>query len=88
MQEFVRRGVQCGMRYSSVGTVWVREGRGERESGVAMGSGRRWCGVENDWSLGGERRGWREIRITYLGFHCAGTWLLGEREGSFGQGSY
>ena len=24
--------------------------------------------------------GWRKIGVTYLGFHCAGAWLLGERE--------
>ena len=38
LHEFVRRGVQCGMRYSNVGTIWVREERGEWESGVTMGS--------------------------------------------------
>ena len=25
LHEFMRRGVQCGMRYSKVGTVWIRD---------------------------------------------------------------
>ena len=83
LHEFVRRGVQYGMRNSNVGTIWVRE-----ESRVSVGRGRRWYGVEGEWSLCGEERGWREIGVTYLGLRCAGSWLLGERKGSFGWGSH
>ena len=53
LHEFVRRGIQCGIRKSSVGTVWVREGRGERESGVRMGS------REEVWSRERLGSGWR-----------------------------
>ena len=38
LQEFVRRGVQCSMRYSNVGTIWVREERRVWESRVSVGS--------------------------------------------------
>ena len=39
LHEFVRRGVQCGMRNSNVGTIWVREERRVWESRVSVGAG-------------------------------------------------
>ena len=88
LHEFVRRYVQCGMRKSNVGTIWVREERRVWESRVSVGAGEEVIWVEDEWSLCGERRSWREIGVTYLGLRCAGSWLLGERKGSFGWGSH
>ena len=39
LHEFVRRGVQCGMRYSNVGTICMREERGMDGDKVSVGAG-------------------------------------------------
>ena len=39
LHEFVRRGVQGGMRYANVGTIWVSEERRVWESRVSVGAG-------------------------------------------------
>ena len=51
LHEFVRRGVQCGMRYSNVGTICMREERG-------IGGGRVSVGV-GEWVVWG--RGWVDL---------------------------
>ena len=39
LHEFVRRGVQCGMRYLNVGTIWMGEERGVGGGRVSVGAG-------------------------------------------------
>ena len=45
LQEFMMRGVQCGMRYSKVGMIWTREESCVWGDGVSVRRGSVGCGM-------------------------------------------